>query len=907
MGNKKYFAFISYKREDEEWAKWFQNELENYHLPSTLNGRTDISDILEEIPEAFRPPKKDFRPVFRDIDELKAGNLPEQIYNALQDSLNLVVICSHRLADDEEAKWVNKEIHDFIDIGEKEGTDNIKNIFPFIVDGVPYAGDERECFPKVLRELSSEQERIGGNVNEGGSVSDENRERAFVKVLAGMLPQSVTFDMLWDRYDRDKKTREVKEKEQRDKLLIAQSRFVAEKANQLVEEGDSYLARLLALEVLPKDLKDPDRPYVPEVEAALRLALEKDNAIIDGHLFDFKLVSFSPDGKYIVAATSEKHSHYQAICTWSIEDGRCVNEWRGEMACIDAFTFLPNDTNYITVQTWFNVKIWQLLKEQPVGTEDISIYSKIISLSNKGEYILSASRERHIISILNTENWNKEEIEKEEFQNILCLAMSSDCNYIVCGFYDGFIRILNIRTKEFTHIFKEPNKNGPVKLVTYSPKGNLIASNYFNEIFVWDVLENNQEKRYISEQCKCRFNNGRSVSFISFHPNEDKIVATSNDNYVRIWDVKTQKCETLNGHHSGVNQAKFSSNENIMVSVSSDKTVRLWDFVARKDYQETPLANCEWFDLSAFNIKYSYLATTNINNCSISVWNVNTGICSNTYDNCHSNKIKDIAFSPLGSLLASASCDKTVHIFEVLRNHDFVIGEHEDSVNSICFSHNENFIASASDDQTVKVWNLKTRESETYISAQSESMSKVVFSADDKKIIALDTYGILHVWDLTSKEEKKFRITSHFVAETRLYLIPKSSLICLIDKFSQDNSIHIWDIDKEKCVKSLVGHDKEIHSVNFSNDGSLLLSSSSDKTIKLWNVASGVCLKTFKGHTLDVCNAVFYDKEHIMSVSNDKTIIMWNYPPLQKLIDDTQKRFENRKLTEEERNKYYLK
>ena len=30
MQNYKYFAFISYKREDEEWAKWLQNELENY-------------------------------------------------------------------------------------------------------------------------------------------------------------------------------------------------------------------------------------------------------------------------------------------------------------------------------------------------------------------------------------------------------------------------------------------------------------------------------------------------------------------------------------------------------------------------------------------------------------------------------------------------------------------------------------------------------------------------------------------------------------------------------------------------------------------------------------------------------------------------------------------------------------
>lgn len=903
MENKKYFAFISYKREDEEWAKWFQNELENYHLPSTLNGRTDITNILEEIPEAFRPPKKDFRPVFRDIDELKAGNLPEQIYNALQDSLNLVVICSPKSAKSE---WVNKEIHDFIDIGRIEGIDNIKNIFPFIVDGIPHAGDERECFPKILRGLSSEQERIGGNVNEGGNVSDENRERAFVKVLAGMLPQSVTFDMLWDRYDRDKKAREVKEKEQRDKLLIAQSRFVAEKANQLVEDGNSYLARLLALKVLPKNLEKPDRPYTPEAEAALRLAIEKDNTIIYGHLLDFKLVSFSPDGKFIIAATSEKHSDYQAIYTWSIEDGRCVNEWRGEMACIDAFTFLPNDINYITVQTWFNVKVWELLKKLPIKTENISIYSKIICLSNKGEYILSASRNNCTISLLNTGNWNKEVIEKDEFQNILCLAMSPDCNSIVCGFSDGYVRILNIQKKEFRQIFKDPQINGPVKIVAYSPKGNQIASTYHNEIFVWEVLDNNQEKGCLSEKCMCHFDNDRSVSFISFHSDEDKLIATSNDKYIRIWDIKTQKCEILNGHYSRVNQAKFSPNENKMVSVSSDKTVRLWDLTARKDYQEIPLANCKWFDLSSFNNKYSCLATTNIEDYSISIWNVKTGICSRTYNNCHSAIIKDIAYSPSGLLLASASFDQTIHIFDVVGNQDYVIGEHDGFVNSICFSHDEEFIASASDDQTVKVWNLRTKESETYISAQPEFMSKVIFSADDNHIIALDVYGKLHIWDITSKEEKEFRISLNLITDARIFLIPNSSCICLIDETSRDNSIHIWDIEKEKCVKSLVGHDKEIHSVNFSQDGSLLLSSSSDKTIKLWDVASGVCLKTFKGHTLDVCNAVFYDKEHIMSVSKDKTIIMWNYPPLQKLIDDIQKRFENRKLTEEEREKFNL-
>ena len=48
---KKHFAFISYKREDEEWAKWLQHKLEHYKLLSNLNG---ISDLPKEIRPAFK-------------------------------------------------------------------------------------------------------------------------------------------------------------------------------------------------------------------------------------------------------------------------------------------------------------------------------------------------------------------------------------------------------------------------------------------------------------------------------------------------------------------------------------------------------------------------------------------------------------------------------------------------------------------------------------------------------------------------------------------------------------------------------------------------------------------------------------------------------------------------------------
>ncbi len=31
-----YYAFISYKREDEKWAKWLHKKLQEYRLPSQI-------------------------------------------------------------------------------------------------------------------------------------------------------------------------------------------------------------------------------------------------------------------------------------------------------------------------------------------------------------------------------------------------------------------------------------------------------------------------------------------------------------------------------------------------------------------------------------------------------------------------------------------------------------------------------------------------------------------------------------------------------------------------------------------------------------------------------------------------------------------------------------------------------
>ena len=99
--NKEYYAFISYSHKDEEWARWLQHEFEHYHLPTTLNGLTDVPDK--------------FRPIFRDIDELSGGELKPQISHALRASAYLIIICSPNSA---KSPYVDGQIKEFVEIGE---------------------------------------------------------------------------------------------------------------------------------------------------------------------------------------------------------------------------------------------------------------------------------------------------------------------------------------------------------------------------------------------------------------------------------------------------------------------------------------------------------------------------------------------------------------------------------------------------------------------------------------------------------------------------------------------------------------------------------------------------------------------------------------------------------------------
>ncbi len=179
MEEYKRYAFISYNHHDVKWADWVRKNLENFKLPKGIENEFIDSKYL--------------RPIFRDKDDLSAGVLNAELVKHLSVSKYLIVICSPHSAKSE---WVSSEVQYFID------HDRLQNIIPFIVAGDPTSDGENACFPRSLRTLfkeNPEQELLGVNVQEVG------KQKSMVRIVSRIL--GVEFDRLWNRYERERRSK----------------------------------------------------------------------------------------------------------------------------------------------------------------------------------------------------------------------------------------------------------------------------------------------------------------------------------------------------------------------------------------------------------------------------------------------------------------------------------------------------------------------------------------------------------------------------------------------------------------------------------------------------------------------------------------------------------------------------
>uniref|UniRef100_A0A8C7F952 Notchless protein homolog 1 n=1 Tax=Oncorhynchus kisutch TaxID=8019 RepID=A0A8C7F952_ONCKI len=320
----------------------------------------------------------------------------------------------------------------------------------------------------------------------------------------------------------------------------------------------------------------------------------------------------------------------------------------------------------------------------------------------------------------------------------------------------------------------------------FSPTGKYLASGSGDTtICIWDPVTGQQMGKTLTGHTKW-------ITWISWEPlhlNPEcrYLASSSKDGAVRVWDVVLGRCERiLTGHTQSVTCVKWGG-DGLLYTSSQDRTIKVWR--AKDGVQcRTLQGHAHWVNTLALSTDYVLRtgafepADATINpqdqtgtfeelkekalqrynkvrgeaperlvsgsdDFTLFLWNPAEDKKPLARLTGHSALINEVLFSPDTRLLASASFDKSIKIWDG-RTGKYLqsLRGHVAAVYQVAWSADSRLMVSGSSDSTLKVWDIKTGKLHTDLPGHADEVFAVDWSPDGQRVVSGGKDKCLRIW-----------------------------------------------------------------------------------------------------------------------------------------------------------------
>lgn len=566
-------------------------------------------------------------------------------------------------------------------------------------------------------------------------------------------------------------------------------------------------------------------------------------------------LSFSADGKRIASS-----GQGGIVRIWNVDNGKLIREIQAHTSDIFRVDFHPDGKRLLTGSKDGLVKVWDSdravelltinpqdnLQDNQVPVKPTSFVARQAaaiqdtSFSPDGKMIVTAKN--NMIALWDLQG-NQLAAAIAHQSIIYMVRFNPQGNQLVSTGGDKSVKLWQIPNQILTEISQSPilNPQSPIPQleqiqifegntadvlsVNFSREGNRIAfGTQDNAIGIFNL--NGTIDTMIGAHTDAVFD-------VTFSPDDQYLLSASKDRTARLWYGETAMLKTIYAHQNPVWAVSFAPNGKMFASGSVDKNVFIWNIDGTR--RMSLLGHRDTVYGVNFSSDGKYLISASEDRTA-KVWDSNKGELLHTLD-IHGSGLVNAMLSPDRQILATLGTDNKIKLWRWNQTNNppliHELSAHRKSVWSIAFSPDSRFLVSTGNDETLQIWDVATGKGRTITKAHKNGGLAVAYSPDGKLIASSGKDGWIKIWDAaTGTIRQEIMVNSEAMWIYGIAFSPDGAAIAA---GNADKSIKIYDINNGQILKTLTGHNAEVHAIAFSPDSQNLVSVSRDNSIKIWN------------------------------------------------------------------------
>ena len=481
------------------------------------------------------------------------------------------------------------------------------------------------------------------------------------------------------------------------------------------------------------------------------------------HVRPHRPAGLSPDGRLAITSVDDL-----VATVWSVTSGQPVVRLDHDDDPVLDVAFSPDGRLVATGTAYGTARIWEATTGRPVARLPHDNGVNAVVFSSDGRYLATASTDATV------KLWDPMlgvEVARMAHESPAFLAaFSPNARYIASASTDGHAFLWEVASRR--ELARLPH-DGEVNATVFSGDGRLLAtasSDGFARL--WDTSSGRET---------ARFAHGNDVHAVALTGDGRLLASGGRDGTARLWDAATGQELGRLTHDREVTRVVFSRDGRFLATASADRTARVLDVVSRQE-----IARLD-----------------------------------------HDNVVNAVTFSPDGRFLATASDD--ARIFDLATRQEIARLPHDDGpVMNLAYSPDGSLLATASWRAAARLWNTASNQEQTRL-PHSTFLWTVTFSRDGKYFATAATDGTTRVWETATLKELPRRAHDNaFVFNTAFS--PDDRYIATA---SRDRTARLWDVITGEEVARLT-HNRDVSRVTFSPDGRLVATGSADRTARIW-------------------------------------------------------------------------